>query len=93
VAAPATHILEWLALSLTSGLGPTKARQLIEHFGSAKQFSTRHSPNWKAQGLKPFRRQSVATGKSAELAREEMARAAAAGVTVPSPEDACSPRG
>jgi len=44
-------------------------------------------------GIKAVSAQSVATGKSAELAREEMARAAAAGVTVLSPEDACCPRG
>jgi hypothetical protein len=31
----ATHILEWLAIALTPGLGPTKARKLVEHFGSA----------------------------------------------------------
>jgi DNA processing protein len=31
-----THLLEWLAISLTPGLGPTKARKLIEHFGSAE---------------------------------------------------------
>ncbi len=35
--------------------------------------------------------QSIATGKSAELAREEIARAAAAGVTVVSLEDPCYP--
>jgi len=32
----ATHILEWLAISLTPGLGPTKARKLVERFGSAE---------------------------------------------------------
>jgi len=31
-----THLLEWLAISLTPGLGPTRARKLIEHFGSAE---------------------------------------------------------
>ena len=35
--------------------------------------------------------QSIATGKSAEMAREEIARAAAAGVTVLSLEDPCYP--
>jgi excinuclease UvrABC nuclease subunit len=30
----ATNLLEWLALSLTQGLGPTRARKLVEHFGS-----------------------------------------------------------
>jgi hypothetical protein len=49
------------------------------------------APNWKAQGLKPFSAQSVATRKSAELAREEMERATAAGVTVLSPEEARYP--
>jgi hypothetical protein len=44
-------------------------------------------------GIKAVSAQSVATGKSAELAREEMARAAAAGMTVLLPEDACSPCG
>ena len=34
--APATHILEWLGISLTPGLGPTKARKLVEHFGGAE---------------------------------------------------------
>jgi DNA processing protein len=48
---------------MTFGLGPTKARKLIEHFGYAE----------------------------AERAREEMARAAAAGVTALSPEHACYP--
>jgi hypothetical protein len=31
-----THILEWLGISLTPGLGPTKSRKLVEHFGSAE---------------------------------------------------------
>jgi hypothetical protein len=82
-------------MSLTSGLGPTKARKarkLIKPFDGAKQFSTRHS-ELDSTGIKAVSAQSVATGKSAELAREEMARAAAAGVTVLSPDDACSPRG
>ena len=33
---PVAHALEWLALSLTPGLGPTKARKLAEHFGSTE---------------------------------------------------------
>ena len=31
---PTTHLLEWVALLLTPGLGPTKARKLVGHFGS-----------------------------------------------------------
>jgi DNA processing protein len=29
-----TNLLEWLALTLTPGLGATKSRKLVEHFGS-----------------------------------------------------------
>ena len=32
-----THAVEWLALSLTAGLGTTKARRLVEHFGSVQE--------------------------------------------------------
>src|SRR5437879_4572879 len=30
-----THILEWLAIALTPGMGPTRSRKLVEHFGGA----------------------------------------------------------
>jgi DNA processing protein len=89
VPAPAAHILEWLARSLTFGLGPTKARKLIEHFGYAEVVFHASLTELESTGSKAVSAQSVATGKSAELAREEMARAAAAGVTALSPEDAC----
>jgi hypothetical protein len=36
VCPPTTHLLEWLAISLTPGLGPTTARKLVEHLGSAE---------------------------------------------------------
>jgi DNA processing protein len=91
VASPATHILEWLALSLTSGLGPTKARKLIEHFGSAEAVFHASLTELESTGIKAVSAQSIATGKSAELAREEIASAAAAGVTVLSPEDSFFP--
>ena len=91
VAAPATHILEWLAISLTQGLGPTKARKLVEHFGSAEAVFHASLTELESTGIQAVSAQSIATGKSAELAREEMARAAAGGVTVISGEDACYP--
>src|SRR5438067_13563904 len=31
-----THLLEWAGLLLTPGLGPVRARKLVEHFGSAE---------------------------------------------------------
>ena len=90
VASPsATHVLEWLAISLTPGLGPTKARKLVEHFGSAEAVFHASLTDLESTGIQAVSAQSIATGKSGELAREEIARAAAAGVTVLSLEDPC----
>src|SRR5437763_5604815 len=86
-----THILEWLAISLTQGLGPTKARKLVEHFGSAEAVFHASLTELEGTGIQAVSAQSIATGKSAELAREEIARCAAASVTVVSGEDSCYP--
>ena len=86
VAAPATHLLEWLAISLTQGLGPTKARKLVEHFGSAKAVFHASLTELESTGIQAVSAHSIATGKSAELARD-----ATAGVTVLSGEDLCYP--
>ncbi|MGA9511256.1 MAG: DNA-processing protein DprA [Candidatus Sulfotelmatobacter sp.] len=91
IALPITHILEWLGLSLTTGLGPTKARKLVEHFGSAEAVFHASLTELEGTGIKAVSAQSIATGKSAELAREEIARAAGMGVTIISSEDAYYP--
>jgi DNA processing protein len=91
LAAPTTHVLEWISLSLTSGLGPTKARKLVEHFGSAEAVFHASLTELEGTGIKAVSAQSIATGKSAELAREEIARAAGANVTIVSGEDVSYP--
>lgn len=92
VAPPAgTRILEWLALALTPGLGPTKSRKLVEHFGSPEAVFRASLTELEATGIQAVSAQSVATGKSAELAREELARAAAAGAAVISTDDPSYP--
>ena len=91
VSAPAAHLLEWLAISLTPGLGPTKARKLAEHFGSAEAVFRASLTELEATGIPIVSAQSLATGKSAELAREEIAQAAAAGVTLVSLDDPSYP--
>jgi DNA processing protein len=80
--ASAAHLLEWLALSLTPGLGPTRARKLVEHFGSADAVFRAELTALEATGMQAVSAQSIATGKSAELASEEMARATSAGIAV-----------
>jgi DNA processing protein len=92
VASPsATHLLEWLAISLTQGLGPTKSRKLVEHFGGPEGVFRASLTELESTGIQAVSAQSLATGKSAELAREEIARAAAAGVAVISMEDPSYP--
>jgi DNA processing protein len=89
---PATsHLLEWLAISLTPGLGPTRARKLIEHFGSAEAVFRASLTELESTGIHVVSAQSLATGKSAELAREETAHAAAADVTMVSMDDPSYP--
>lgn len=86
-----THTLEWLALSLTPGLGPTRARKLVEHFGSPDGVFRASLTELESTDIQAVSAQSVATGKSAELAREELARAADAGITVLSMDDETYP--
>lgn len=87
----ATHLLEWLAISLTPGLGPTKARKLVEHFGTPEAVFRASLTELESTGIQAVSAQSLATGKSAELAREEIARAAAADATVISMDDPSYP--
>jgi len=93
VVTPATtSTLDWLALSLTPGLGPTRARKLVEHFGSPEAVFRASLTELEAATIQAVSAQSIATGKSAELAREELARAADAGITVLSASDPLYPR-
>jgi DNA processing protein len=87
----ATHILEWLALSLTQGLGPTKARKLSHRFAGPEGVFRASLTELEGAGIHAVSAQSIATGKSAELAREEIAKAAAAQITVISTEDPAYP--
>jgi DNA processing protein len=85
------HLLEWLAISLTPGLGPTRARKLIEHFGSAEAVLRASLTELESTGIQAVSAQSLITGKSAELAREEIARAASAEVTMIAVDDPSYP--
>jgi len=77
--------------SPTQDQGPTKARKLLEHFGSAQAVFHASLTELEGTGIQTVSTQSIATGKWAELAREEIARAASEGVMVLSGEDLCDP--
>jgi predicted Rossmann fold nucleotide-binding protein DprA/Smf involved in DNA uptake len=83
--------LQWLALGLTPGLGPSRARRLVEHFGSIAAVFRASLTELEATGLLAVSAQSVGTGKSLELAQEELARAASAGAAIVSLDDPAYP--
>ncbi|HST09864.1 MAG TPA: DNA-processing protein DprA [Terriglobales bacterium] len=83
--------LQWLALTLTPGLGPTRARRLVEHFGSFAAVFRASLTELEATGLLAVSAQALGTGKALELAQEEMAHVAAAGVQLVSLDDPAYP--
>jgi DNA processing protein len=85
------QIMPWLALGLTPGLGPSRARHLLERFGSAAAIFRASLTELEAAGLLASSAQSIGTGKSMELAQEEWNRAAALGVRIVTLDDAAYP--
>jgi DNA processing protein len=71
-----THL--WLALTLTPGLGPTRARKLVEYLGGIENVFRASLTELEAAGLPGHSAQSIGTGKSQEMAQEELVRAASA---------------
>jgi DNA processing protein len=72
-----SNSIYWLALSLTPGLGPTRGRKLVEHFGSAPEIFHASLTELEALNLQARSAQHIALGKSLELAHEEYAKATA----------------
>jgi DNA processing protein len=65
----------WLALALTQGLGPTRIKKLIEHFGTAERVFQASLTELEAMGMRAVSAQSIATGKSLEMAQQECGKA------------------
>ena len=71
--------IAWLALTLTPGLGPTRAKRLVDFFGGVERVFSVSLTELEAAGLPAQAAQSLGTGHSIELAHDEIARAAGAG--------------
>jgi DNA processing protein len=84
-------VLQWLALSLTEGLGPRRGRGLVEHLGSVQNVFRASLTELEAAGIRAVSAQSLATGRSIELAQDELGRATAAGVSVVCIEESSYP--
>jgi DNA processing protein len=91
VAPSAVHLLDWLAIALTPALGPTKCRKLVERLGSPEAVLRASLTELEATGIQAVSAQSLATGKSAEMAREELDRAKTAGASLLSIDDSAYP--
>jgi hypothetical protein len=84
-------ILERLAISLTQGLGqPKRGSWWIS--GWAEAVFPASLTEAEGTGIQAVSAHSIATGRSAELAREAISRTAAAGLTVATGEDIFPPR-
>ncbi|HEV2961245.1 MAG TPA: DNA-processing protein DprA [Candidatus Angelobacter sp.] len=81
----------WLALSLTPGLGPTRGRKLVQHFGNPQDVFHASLTELEGLGLQAQSAQSIALGKSLELAHEGYAKAAGAKVEILTKDDAAWP--
>ena len=79
--------LFWLALALTEGLGPTRARKLIEHFGTIEGVFRASLTELEATGIQAVSAQSLGTGKSLELAQEEISKTRTASAEVVTIDD------
>jgi DNA processing protein len=86
-----TMTRQWLALALTPGLGPTRGRRLVEFLGGITAVFQASLTELEATGVPAASAQSLGTGHSLELAQDELARTAAAGVKVISMDDPAYP--
>jgi DNA processing protein len=68
----------WLALSPAPGLGPTRGRKLVQHFGAPDQIFHSSLTELEAAGRLAVLAQAIATGASLNKAEEEIAKAKAA---------------
>lgn len=77
----------WLALALTPGLGPTRGRKLVQHFGSPDRIFHAPLTELEAAGLLSVSAQSIGTGLSLAKAEEEIGKANQAGAKIVTPAD------
>jgi len=87
-----TRKLQWLALSLTPGVGAGRGRKLVERFDGIERLFTASLTELETCGLPAAAAQSIALGKSLELAGAEYDQAREAGASVIVPGDAEFPK-
>jgi len=86
------HTLQWLALALTPGVGAGRGRKLVELFDGIKRLFSASLTELEAAGIPASAAQSIALGKSLELAAEELDRVKAMGAAVIAQDDPGYPK-
>jgi DNA processing protein len=69
-----TRKLQWLALSQTPGIGAGRGRKLVDHFGAIDRLFAASLTELESCGIPAAAAQSIALGKSLELASAEYDR-------------------
>ena len=83
--------LKWLALALTPGIGAGRGKKLVEYFGGVDALFSASLTDLEAANLPVAAAQSLALGKSLELAGEELDHVREVGATVVVQGDAAYP--
>ena len=71
--------LQWLALSLTPGMGPIRGHRLVQHFGGIERAFAASLTELEAAGLPAAAAQAIALNRSYSLAEEEFMKTRDAG--------------
>src|SRR5271169_3100081 len=87
-----TRQLQWLALSMTPGVGAGRGRRLVESFGGIDSLFAASLTALEAAGLPAAAAQSISLGRSLDLAGAELDHVKEEGATVVVPGDAEYPR-
>ena len=85
------HTREWLAITLTPGLGPTRSRRLVELLGGIEAVFRATLTELEATGIPTVSAQALGTGRSLELAHEEQVKSSAAGTHLLALDDPAYP--
>src|SRR3954453_7353717 len=78
---------KWIALGLTPGLGPTRSRRLVDHFGGVENVFRASLTGAQGGGFQSVSAQSIGPGKSKGVGQEKMIRPPSAGPHLISLED------
>src|SRR5215471_1631977 len=88
----AHNTLEWLALSLTPGIGASRGRKLVDLFNGVQRLFSASLTELESAGIPAASVQSIGLGKSLELAAEELDKLKELGGSVVAQDDPDYPR-